>query len=140
MIKSNSKPKAADNAPLHERAYAELRRALMSGQLLPGQKVTLRGLAAMLGTSDMPIRAALVRLVAEGGMVQHTNGTFSVPIASRESFRQVMELRAVVEGYATGLSCKHIDKAGIENLHLCAEKLSQAVDANNIIAYLHWNQ
>ncbi|RWX57881.1 GntR family transcriptional regulator, partial [Mesorhizobium sp. M2A.F.Ca.ET.039.01.1.1] len=45
---------AVDTVPLHEKVYLELVRALMSGQLQPGQKLTSRKLAKELGTSDMP--------------------------------------------------------------------------------------
>ncbi|MGT2464605.1 hypothetical protein ACVOMV_02380 [Mesorhizobium atlanticum] len=36
---------AVDTVPLHEKVYLELVRALMSGQLQPGQKLTSRKLA-----------------------------------------------------------------------------------------------
>ncbi|MFB9983646.1 GntR family transcriptional regulator [Mesorhizobium kowhaii] len=55
---------AVDTVPLHEKVYLELVRALMSGQFLPGQKLTSRKLAKELGTSDMPVRSAFMRLQA----------------------------------------------------------------------------
>ncbi|RUW66422.1 GntR family transcriptional regulator, partial [Mesorhizobium sp. M2A.F.Ca.ET.067.02.1.1] len=55
---------AVDTVPLHEKVYLELVRALMSGQLQPGQKLTSRKLAKELGTSDMPVRSAFTRLQA----------------------------------------------------------------------------
>ncbi|MCZ6830904.1 MAG: GntR family transcriptional regulator [Gammaproteobacteria bacterium] len=48
-----------------ERVYMQLRDAILSGQFVPGRSVTLRGVAAMLGVSPMPVREALRRLTAE---------------------------------------------------------------------------
>ena len=105
-----------DFAPLHERVYMELRQALISGKLAPGQRLTSRKLAASLGTNDMPVRAAISRLTAEGGLVQSANGTFIVPRVTRQAFKELMELRAMLEGRATSLACGRIDSDGLRRL------------------------
>ncbi len=50
---------------LHERAYDEVKKAIMGGAIAPGEPMTIRALAKALGTSVMPVREALRRLVAE---------------------------------------------------------------------------
>lgn len=129
-----------DFAPLHERVYTELRQALISGKLAPGQKLTSRKLAAALGTSDMPVRAAISRLTAEGGLVQSSNGTFIVPRVTRQAFKELMELRALLEGRATSLACRHIDSDGFRRLHKLSDELDQAANAHDIVKYLDVNQ
>ena len=62
---TNANLNGAADEPLHENVYQEIRRNLIAGQFQPGEAVTLRGLAAKLGTSAMPVREALRRLVAE---------------------------------------------------------------------------
>src|ERR1700756_3397844 len=52
--------------PLVERAHARLRYALIVGQVIPGQRMTLGALAHQLGTSMTPVRDALSRLAAAG--------------------------------------------------------------------------
>ena len=49
---------------LRDRVYRDLRYAMMAGKFVPGQKITIRQLAASLGTSLTPIREALLRLTA----------------------------------------------------------------------------
>lgn len=49
-----------------ERAYRELRQAILEGAIPPGERLTTLALAEKLGVSRTPIRAALVRLEAEG--------------------------------------------------------------------------
>lgn len=129
-----------DFAPLHERVYAELRQALISGKFAPGQKLTSRKLAAALGTSDMPVRAAIARLTAEGGLVQRSNGTFIVPRATRAQFKEVMELRAILERRATSLACGRIDKEGFRRLHGYSADLDRASRIEDIVMYLDINQ
>jgi DNA-binding GntR family transcriptional regulator len=129
-----------DFAPLHERVYGELRQALMSGKFAPGQKLTSRKLAAALGTSDMPVRAAISRLTAEGGLVQRSNGTFIVPRITRPAFKELMELRALLEGRATSLACGRIDAEGLRRLHKYSDELDRASAADDIVTYLDVNQ
>ncbi|MGB3504941.1 MAG: GntR family transcriptional regulator, partial [Xanthobacteraceae bacterium] len=50
---------------LGERAYARIADLLISGRLAPGEKLSLRGAAEVLGVSIMPVRAAVSRLVAD---------------------------------------------------------------------------
>jgi DNA-binding GntR family transcriptional regulator len=126
--------------PLHGRVYADVRNAIMSGRFEPGQKLTSRKLARMLGTSDMPVRAAISRLSAERGVEQLSNGTFIVPILSRAEFREVMELRAILEGRATGIACDHVDPAGFRDLRRHADALESAAAEGDIVAYLKANQ
>jgi DNA-binding GntR family transcriptional regulator len=129
-----------DFTPLHERVYAELRRAVIAGRFEPGQKLTSRKLAAALGTSDMPVRAAISRLTAEGGVVQLSNGTFALPILGRDQFREVMELRALLEGRATRLASDNIDGKGFKRLRDHAQSLDKAANDQDIVAYLDANQ
>jgi DNA-binding GntR family transcriptional regulator len=126
--------------PLHERVYVELRQALMSGKFEPGQKLTSRKLAAALGTSDMPVRAAISRLTAEGGLVQRSNGTFVVPPVTRSAFREIMELRSLLEGRAAALACGHVDTDGLRRLHKYSDELDGASAAGDIVKYLDVNQ
>jgi hypothetical protein len=50
-------------ATLGRHVYQELETRILTGQLLPGMKVSLRGIATMLGTSMQPVREAVGRLV-----------------------------------------------------------------------------
>jgi len=125
---------------MQKEVYDRIRLALMRGGFEPGQKVSSRRLASQLGTSDMPVRASLGRLLAEGALVQNTNGTFSVPLISLRKFREVMTLRAMLEGEATSQACGHIDRVGIEELRSCAAGLAKAMEHNEIGEYLDYNQ
>lgn len=125
---------------MQDSVYNQIRDVLMRGGFSPGQKVSSRKLAARLGTSDMPVRAALGRLLAEGALVQNANGTYSVPLISLRGFREVMTLRAMLESEATLQACGNVDQAGFQELHLCAAGLERAIAENAIDDYLDFNQ
>ena len=127
-------------ARLHERVYLEMREALIAGKFEPGHKITSRKLAAAMGTSDMPVRAAISRLTAEGGLEQQPNGTFVVPVLRRQQFREVMELRGLLEGRATELACGRIDDDGFCKLAEYSDALDRASQCEDIVAYLDANR
>ncbi|HET7769175.1 MAG TPA: GntR family transcriptional regulator, partial [Chloroflexota bacterium] len=54
---------------LHERAYEALLQLIALGDLPPGAQLDEQTLAARLGISRTPIRAAIARLVQEGLVV-----------------------------------------------------------------------
>ncbi|KAA0972169.1 GntR family transcriptional regulator [Aureimonas fodinaquatilis] len=125
---------------VHQRVYKDIRHVLMKGGFAPGQKVSSRKLGAELGTSDMPVRAALGRLLAEGALVQHRNGTFSIPRLSLRKFREVMTLRALIEGEAAAQACGNVDREGFQKLHAYSAGLVKAIEENAITDYLDYNQ
>jgi DNA-binding GntR family transcriptional regulator len=129
-----------DFAPLHERVYLEMRQAIIAGKFEPGQKLASRKLASALGTSDMPVRAAISRLTAEGGLVRMANSTFVIPVLGRQQFKEVMELRALLEGRATSLACTKIDRDGFKRLQRHSKDLDEASKQEDIVAYLDANQ
>ena len=129
-----------DFVPLHERVYVELRQALMSGKFEPGQKLTSRKLAAALGTSDMPVRAAISRLTAEGGLVQRSNGTFIVPRVTSSGVQRTDGI-AVVTGGSRHLACVWTDRCRwTRRLHKYSDELDRAAAADDIVKYLDVNQ
>lgn len=125
--------------PLHEQVYERLRHALMSGQIAPGQKLTSRKLARELGTSDMPVRSALVRLQALQALDQLANGSMVLPAMTRARFVDLMETRLICEPAATRLAAARMDKPTLRALRQHAFALTAAAEDQDIDAYLHHN-
>lgn len=109
---SNMQPRltAADNV------YAKLRMLLLTGALQPNQKLTLRALADQFGTSMMPIRDAVRRLTAEGGLQMHANRTIRVNAPSPAKFAEIVKIRCALEGLATEVACRQITPAELMKL------------------------
>jgi DNA-binding GntR family transcriptional regulator len=125
---------------VQEKVYGELREALMRGRFVPGAAVTLRGLAQALGTSAMPIRAALHQLVAEQALVVRPNRTVIVPRLTSERFNEIRQIRVALEGMMTGEATARITAGDLERLARAYEAMDAAVAKENVQAYLARNQ
>jgi len=90
-----------DVSTLQERVYLKLREALYQGKFSAGETLTIRGLAAALGTSAMPVREALQRLVAEKALVQTPSRSIRVASFTPALFWELIRIRMAVEGMAT---------------------------------------
>ncbi len=101
FIASNFHPTA-----LRAHVYAELRRALLDGVFVPGETLSLRSIADALGTSPMPVREAVGRLVAEGALEISDRRTIALPFLTREQFEELSELRIELEGSITERSVR----------------------------------
>lgn len=91
---------AAAAGTLGQRVYRELHQQLLSGRLLPGTKLTLRGLAQALGTSMQPVREAVGRLAAESALELSPNRMIKVPELGRAQLDDLWSLRVLLEGEA----------------------------------------
>lgn len=122
--------------PLHEIVYQRLTHALMSGQIKPDQKLTSRKIANELGTSDMPVRAALSKLQSLRALSQLPNGSLTLPLMTRERFHDLMKTRQVCEGAATELACQNITKPELKAIKKECLSLTLAAQNQDIDEYL----
>ncbi len=79
---------------LRDEAYRQLRAAIVSGRLAPGQQVVIDELARQLNLSTMPVREAIGRLVRDGLMVSPTRRSHRVtkiPAGEAADLAEVME-------------------------------------------------
>lgn len=128
-----------DAAPLHEKVYLEIVRALMSGEFEPGQKLTSRKLAQELGTSDMPVRSALLRLQSLRALRPLPNGSMEVPLMTSSAFSNLMDARTVLEGAAAERAAGKINGNNLRTIRRnCAERID-AIRAGDIGQYLRAN-
>ncbi|MEE7449076.1 GntR family transcriptional regulator [Methylobacterium radiotolerans] len=85
---------------LSERAYRELRVALMRGQLRPDTRLRLRPMSARFGISATPMREALLRLVAEKALALDARGSVVVPRLTLDQLLEIRAIRTDLEGRA----------------------------------------
>ncbi|MFL5160782.1 MAG: GntR family transcriptional regulator [Microvirga sp.] len=102
-----------ERVTLGERVHAELRELLMSGELAPGQKMSLRSVAETLGVSIMPVREAVARLVSDQSLEVLPNRAVRVPLMSRVRFRELTAVRLAIEGFAAEEAARNRSDADI---------------------------
>jgi DNA-binding GntR family transcriptional regulator len=96
-----------DRQTLGERAYAQLADLLISGRLAPGEKLSLRAAADVLGVSIMPVREAVSRLVADRALEVTPNRAVRVPVMTAAQFRDLTKARIAIEGHAAAEAARH---------------------------------
>lgn len=118
-----------DTTPLHERVYRELKQAIIRGHFAPGQAITIRSLAVTFGTSPMPARDALTRLMAERAVEMPNARSFRIPVLEEAAFNELCDVRILLECHAAEIACRR----------LSAEMLSR-LDALDTEVTRHFNR
>lgn len=105
-----------ESGTLGQRVYGGLRDFLMAGQLKPGQKLTLRELAAALNVSPMPVREAVRRLAVEGALEILPNRRIRVPVVTKSRFRELLRIRVALEGLAVEEATRRIRSEDVDRI------------------------
>jgi DNA-binding GntR family transcriptional regulator len=134
------KMKPVDKESLQQQSYQALRDALMKGRFLPGDTVSLRNLAQELGTSPMPVREAVQRLIAEGALVLRPNRTFAVPEMTREILVELKQLRVTLEGSVAQAAGSSIGALELSSLYELQGQMRSALAIGDSKRYLVKNQ
>jgi len=121
-----------------DRAAADsLRRAIVSGAIPQGARLTEMKLAEQFALSRGTVRAALQRLVAEGLVVQRPYSGWDVVALSMDDAWELATLRSSLEALAARLAAERIDDRGRGAIADAFERLKEAADAgrmDNIVA------
>lgn len=125
--------------PQHDLAYAALREALLEGRIPPGQPVTVASLAAMLGTGTMPMREAVRRLTAEGGLDASATRRLSVPALGQARFEALVRARRLLEPEAAADALPYLATASVAGLAEIDAALSAAIRARDVAGYMRLN-
>ncbi|MGC4026918.1 MAG: GntR family transcriptional regulator [Mesorhizobium sp.] len=113
---------------LQDQVYMTLRNALIRGHFEPGAQLTIRSLAKALGTSMVPVRDALQRLVAERSLELQGNRSACVPELNRAAFAELVRIRLMLEGEAVRLVSPPLNPQKLDELELANRKFELAVD------------
>lgn len=93
---------------LSDRAYNELRRKILSNQLLAGSRLKEDEWSKKLDVNRMALREALTRLQGEQLLTKGEKGGFFVKTFSGEDIRDIRELREILETGAIRLLIEKI--------------------------------
>lgn len=122
--------------------FGELKQSIMMGGFLPGQKLKLADLADVFGTSHMPVREALNRLVMVKALETTPRRSPSIPNPNPKQLKDILSLRIDLECKAGCMALDNDDGTLAKGLR----KLNAKMDAEaanrvpNIRRYLELNQ
>lgn len=120
-------------ASIADQIYINLRSAILTGKLSPGQRLTELEIAARMGTSQAPVREALQRLENDGLVEkQPRSGTF-VTIVSLAEIQELFQIRALVERFAIRRTVKNINPQQIAQLEEMVLAMHRAAMSGNLL-------
>jgi len=112
---------------LKDEVYAQICEALMSGEFLPGERLTVRRVAELTKTSVMPVREAFRRLASEGALEPNSSGWTQVPVIDSARLQEIVMLRCHLEGLAARLAAKSITASEIAELESSNTQMLDAI-------------
>lgn len=113
--------------------YEDLRRAIVSGDLLPGGRLLEEELSARLGIGRAAVRTALVRLEHDGLVERERNRGARVRRVTDGEAVEILEARAALEGLAARHAALNADDAGIEELRRIIDEMRRLREAGDLL-------
>jgi DNA-binding GntR family transcriptional regulator len=110
--------------------YDVLREAILSGAFAPGEHLRQEALATAIGVSRLPVRAALVRLDAEGLVEFHPRRGAVVQTLTHSEITEIYELRSLLETYALRKSMTTMTPERVARLRELAAQLDSEAEGD----------
>lgn len=134
----NTRPAGPGTTTQH--ALDGLRRAIVAGDLRPGQRVLQEEIAEKLGVSLAPVREALRALEQEGQVLYRPRRGYFVTELRAEDLEEIYELRQVLEERAARKALPSLDEDALERILLAAKECADAAEAADVAAELAANR
>ena len=124
---------------LAETAYQRIQDAIRSGQIKPGQRVTETQLAKWISVSRTPVRAAILRLEAEGLLMHSPRQGLILRQLEYQEIVELYAMREILESNAAALAARQATEPEIDFLQDIIE-VESSLSPNDVIAVAHHNR
>ena len=118
--------------PLRDVVFNTLRDAILTGKLVPGERLMENQLAEKLGVSRTPVREALRMLELENLVELVPRKGAQVLDMSEKDITNILEVRSALEGLATSVACKKMSKEDLQQLKNMEVDFEKAVAENDV--------
>ncbi len=118
--------------PLRDVVFHALREAILTGKLVPGERLMENQLADKLGVSRTPVREALRMLSLENLVELVPRKGAQVLDMSEKDIINILEVRGALEGLATSQACVKMKKEDLIHLKNLETEFERAIDENNL--------
>lgn len=136
---SGQPPMETNHLSLGDKVYETVLAELITLKVLPGSKISVDALARQLGVSQTPVRAALIRLEAEGLVVKtHNVGYSAADMPARKRFEEMHEMRLLLEPYMVALACERMSDEQRRYLSDLSNRIEISAKKHDSTAYGHF--
>lgn len=122
-----SLPTIQRNKSLYEQTYHALRSSILSGELVPGERLVETQLAEQLQVSRTPIREAIRQLQRDNLVTTDGNGGLRVTTISIIDAAQLYDCRIALEQLSVQEACQNATVHQLENLAALVAEAEQLV-------------
>lgn len=105
-----------DQNTLKHKVYTDLRRAIIMGHRLPGEKLDVRQIARHYGMSITPVREAMQMLNQEGLVAIKPHSSFRVTHLTLKQLQDLLDLREILELAAVERAARRITEDQLDLL------------------------
>ncbi|MEV6230504.1 GntR family transcriptional regulator [Saccharopolyspora shandongensis] len=123
-----------------EFVLGELRNAIVSGELAPGQPIRQDTIAQRLGVSRVPLREALKTLEAEGQVIYQPHRGYSVAELSLSDLLEVYRMRELLESEAAAVATERLTDADLARITDAQGDVEKAADSGDLVAMIAANR
>lgn len=113
-----------------------MRKAIITGELKPGERLAEPALAAQLGVSRSPVREALQILKADGLVVEYSNHGSYVWLPTTSDIDEIFSLRIMIENLASEWLVEHLLEEDIRAMEEIIADQRRAIGENDLIAIM----
>ena len=121
-----------DFLPLRDVVFKTLRKAILTGQLQPGERLMEVHLAERLGVSRTPIREAIRKLELEGLVIMIPRRGAEVAEITEKSLKDVLEVRRALDILSAELACTRITDEDVEELQNACKEFESATRTKDL--------
>lgn len=135
---NEARPSTGEQAKQH--ALAQLRQAILHGEMAPAQRLVENELAEQFGVTRASIRAALIDLEAQGLVERIRNRGSRVRVVSVEEAVAITECRMVLEGLCAAKAAVTSSDEQLARLTDLGAAMTKAVADGEPMTYSELNQ
>jgi DNA-binding GntR family transcriptional regulator len=123
-----------DDALIDDDGYRALRDAIVSGDLLPSERLVEEDLARRLGLGRAAVRMALVRLEHDGLVERERHRGARVRRVSEHEAVEILEVRAALESLAARKAAERADARGVRELRGIMREMAAKRERGDLMA------
>ena len=125
---------------LQDFVYHQLCELILTGEIAPGQLITIQSLADAFGVSAMPVREALQRLTAARVLTVISGRSIGIPPLTRERLSDLRRVRLEIESLAAMWAISNIREAEMAELETIVGAMEEAARLGDNKQYLRGNR
>lgn len=125
---------------LGDQVYERIAKALLTGEMRPNDKLTIRGLSDKWGVSSTPIRDAIKQMTQENVLEQRSPKDVRVPVMTQVMYLEILHIRLHLEGLAAERAAERATPQHLRDLRGLLTRNDKAAARRNMASVTAGNQ